>query len=38
MVKSEFERTVALVSNHFNRLPLMGSLSVVAKQPLALID
>jgi hypothetical protein len=38
MAKWEFEKTVALVSNHFNRLPLMGSLSVIAKQPLALID
>jgi hypothetical protein len=32
------EKSLALMANHFNRIPLMGSLSVVLKQPLSLID
>ena len=32
------ERALAMMANHFNRLPLMGSMSVILKQPLSLID
>lgn len=32
------DKAMSITANHFNRLPMMGSLSVVAKQPLSIID
>lgn len=38
VIDSQLEKMLAQMANHFNRLPLMGSASVILKQPLSLID